>query len=109
MTKKSDPVANAKPIARLLEAVRDVIDRDVALKLYGPEDLRLTIESRKKVAQALIAGGASEREAAQALGVHQATIRRDLGKDKTPSSDAKSIEDSVDSSIKTTVSDAKSI
>src|SRR5262245_38009764 len=77
-------IENAKPIAKLLEAVRGVMERDVALKLYALEDLRLTIESRKELAKTLIAGGASEREAAQALGVERTTIRRDVGKKKQP-------------------------
>jgi len=73
-------IENVKPIGKLLEAVHDVVKRDLALKLYAPEDLRLTIAKRKEVTQAYIASGMSQREAAQALGVDQSTIRRDLGK-----------------------------
>jgi hypothetical protein len=80
----TDKLENVKPIAKLLEAVRDVIDRDVALKLYAPEDLRLTVEKRQAVAKALIASGVSERNAARALGVGRATVRRDVGKLQQP-------------------------
>jgi Trp operon repressor len=94
---------NAKPIAKLLEAVREVIERDLGLKLYSPEDLRLTIESRQKVAKTLIAGGASERDVAHTLGVDRTTIRRDLGRlsgSKRPEHDAKSSNKSTDDGAK---------
>jgi len=77
-------VENAKPIGKLLEAVHDVVERDLALKLYEPKHLRLTIAKRKEVAQVYIASGMSQREAALALGVNQSTIQRDLGKKKQP-------------------------
>jgi Trp operon repressor len=73
-------IENAKPIVKLLEAVRAVVDRDLELGLYQPDTLRLTIEARKKIATAMIEGGASERDAAKALGVDRSTIRRDAGK-----------------------------
>jgi transposase-like protein len=71
---------NAKPVAKLLEAVRGVIERDVGLHLYSQEDLRFTIQSRQRVARALIESGASERETAQALGVNRSTVRRDASR-----------------------------
>lgn len=74
-------IENAKPIAKLLEAVRAVMNRDVQLGLYQPDTLRLTVESRKRIAVAMIEGGVSEREAAKALGVSKTAIRNDIGKD----------------------------
>jgi hypothetical protein len=72
---------NAKPVAKLLEAVRGVIERDVNLHLYSQEDLRFTIQSRQRVARALIESGVSERDTARTLGVARTTVRRDTGRE----------------------------
>jgi DNA-directed RNA polymerase specialized sigma24 family protein len=42
---------------------------------------RLTIPERKRQAKMLVASGMSNREAAEALGVDEKTVRRDLGAD----------------------------
>jgi hypothetical protein len=46
--------------------------------LTKPEDIRLTVDARKKTARALVDSGMSHREAAKALGVNHTTITRDL-------------------------------
>ena len=70
---------NVKPIAKLLEAVRGVVDRDIKLGLYEGEDLRLTIEARKEAVKQLADQGLSNRQIAKAVGADEATVRRDKG------------------------------
>jgi transposase len=48
------------------------------------ERARQVVLERKRVAKALIDGGASERKAAKALGVGRSTVRHDLGRTKRP-------------------------
>jgi phage N-6-adenine-methyltransferase len=53
---------------------------DYGLKkgLVTPDALRLTIAKRRETARALVNGGMSRRKVAKALGVGEATIRRDV-------------------------------
>lgn len=74
-----DQAANVKPIIDLMESVKRVIKRDVALGLYEEPQLRLAIEDRKAVVAELKAQGCSNREIARVLGVDESTVRADQG------------------------------
>jgi transposase len=75
---KNSQIQNAKPVAKLLEAVHDVIERDINLGLYKPEMLRLTVEARKEVVKQLTDQGLSTREIAKIMGTTKSTVHRDL-------------------------------
>jgi len=85
---ESQQIKNAKPLAKLLDAVRGVVERDVELGLYKPEALRLTIQARKEAVKKLADQGMSERDIATTVGVGRDTVRRDLGR-KAPEFGAK--------------------
>lgn len=48
-------------------------------QLIDEEQLKLTIDARKKIATKLVESGVSRRRAAKALGVSHATVNRDIG------------------------------
>src|SRR5262245_11012586 len=73
---------NAAPIVKVVEALREVIDRDIDLGLYTPETLkkfRLTVEARREVVRQLSQEGKSTREIANQVGVSHVQVAKDLG------------------------------
>jgi len=86
-----DEMANhSKETIEVVRAALALAQRDVDLGLATIAEIeaiprtRFAPVERKKAARVLIARGASEREAAEVLGVERTTIRRDLGKKKQP-------------------------
>jgi N6-adenosine-specific RNA methylase IME4 len=67
-----------KIAGKLLTNVRDLVDWGIEGGHTTAEQLRLTIAARREMAAKLIEAGMSQRDAAKALGVGQAQIRRDL-------------------------------
>jgi N6-adenosine-specific RNA methylase IME4 len=67
-----------KIAGKLLTNVRDLVDWGIEGGHTTAEELRLTIAARREMAAKLIEAGMSQRDAAKALGVGQAQIRRDL-------------------------------
>jgi hypothetical protein len=88
MLVKTEQAANAKPVIRLLEAARDIIDRDVDLGLYEMDAVRLTVAARKKTVKQLADQGLSQRQIAKVVGANQATVSRDLGDANASKTDA---------------------
>jgi hypothetical protein len=76
--KQSDPEFTKLLGNHMLNA-KAFFDWGVGRGLTSPEALRLTVATRKEMAKQLVDGGMSKRKAAQALGVHHATIVRDTG------------------------------
>ena len=64
----------------LLTNVRDLVDWGVEGGHTTTDQLRLTVEARKKKAIEFIASGLSQRDTAKALGVSPATINADVQK-----------------------------
>jgi hypothetical protein len=77
MTLASDP---GKATIDLLNATRAVLERDLALGIVKEQDLRHTIEARKREHKKLADQGLSQRQIAKATGVSKETVARDLGK-----------------------------
>jgi DNA invertase Pin-like site-specific DNA recombinase len=59
-------------------------DYGIKRGLTKPEDLRLTIEKRRKTARELVNGGMSQRDVAKTLGVSKGTIQNDLADNNYP-------------------------
>jgi hypothetical protein len=57
-------------------------DYGVARGLTDPDEFRMSIEKRKKVARQMVDSGMSRRGAAKALGVSRQTVLNDLGDNK---------------------------
>jgi predicted transcriptional regulator len=79
MLSDKEKIANAKPVIKAIEAMREIIDRDVSLGLYDDETMRLTIEARKKVVKELSKQGLSQRQIAKVVGGSRGTVQNDLG------------------------------
>jgi phage N-6-adenine-methyltransferase len=68
-----------KPTVKLIEATRDIAERDLRLGLITESQLRFTVEARKAQAVELKAAGLSNRQIAKITRASPATIGRDLG------------------------------
>ncbi|HEY2243417.1 MAG TPA: MT-A70 family methyltransferase [Xanthobacteraceae bacterium] len=79
-----------KIAGKLLTNVRDLVDWGIEGGHTTAEQLRLTVEARRATAAKLVEGGLSQRQAAKALGVDQATVSRDVMRNASKS-DAKRI------------------
>jgi N6-adenosine-specific RNA methylase IME4 len=81
MKKQDAADAFTKIAGKILTDVRDLVDWGVETGHTTQDKLRLTVAARKETAAKLIEGGMSQRQAAKALGVGEATVRRDLRQD----------------------------
>jgi hypothetical protein len=78
----NDP--RGKPTLALVRATIDVVKRDMGLGFVELEQMRFTIEARKKTAVKLAATGMSQRQIAKITGAGKDTIRRDLAGANAP-------------------------
>ncbi len=74
-----------KPTLALLKATYDIVERDLGLGFITPQDMRFTIEARKKSVKELASSGMSVRDIAKATGVSKSQIDRDLSRRGTKS------------------------
>jgi N6-adenosine-specific RNA methylase IME4 len=75
------PTDMAKPTIKLLLATRDVVERDIALGLVKPEQLKLAFadrEQRRRTIEELSKQGMSQRQIAKVIGIGKSQIDRDL-------------------------------
>lgn len=80
-----------KIAAQALSNVKELCEWGIDKGHTTPEQLRLTVESRKQIAKQLVESGVSQRQAAKVLGVTQGTIDRDLHDTKRVKNDTKRV------------------
>jgi transposase len=78
MANEDTKAQNALPVAKAIEALYEIVERDVGLGLYDAQTLRFTVEARKEVVQKLSEQGLPNRKIAKLVGADEATVRRDL-------------------------------